>query len=905
MSQIPAEECGGCAPPPEPPRGNPPGQSSLRYRLDEHAGFRRAILAGYTRRDELSGLTTRAPDDPAVALADAAAALLDVLTFYQERIANEGYLRTATERASLLELARAVGYELRPALSASLPLAFEVENEPVSLPAGIKAQSIPGPGETPQTFETVESIAARPEWNALRPLRTARFTGPAGATRVVLRGVGLNLKPGDLLLLAAEEYLTNPNSSAWDVHRVREVKADPAAQTTTVTFAEGVGALRGSGFTFPAGQALHLFAFRRLSGAFGANAPDWKAVPADIQAQYLPPMIYRRHEGYSDWPNMPISTGGMNLPLDAIVPQAAPGSWVVLVSGATVRPFRVSAARETGLVDFMLSARVSMLTLEGSGYSDFAYSRRTLSVFCQSEELALAESPRTVPSANSPTLNIPLVPQTAAALDGTRLDFEKPGPALAANRRLIVTGRVMRLVLTVAGLVLRGDAGTQKTLPVGASLLLLESPVPIAAGRFRFSVRDEAGFEGSLDAYPSQGMLSAALPGDPLFSEAGVVDSADEAGVTLKQRLVRSYDPNTVTIHANVALAANGETRREILGAGDAAQAYQRFTLKGGPVAYDPDSTLSGARSTLQIRAAGLEWSEVESLLFAGPLDEVFAVHIDDDGAATVQFGDGEHARRLPSGRDNIVARYRTGGGSAGNLPGGRVSLLLSRPMGLKAVSGPVAAVGGDDAEPRDMARRNAPLATRTLDRLVSVYDYEDFARAYAGIGKARASLLWDGGRRTVALSLVGPRGLALKPGDPAWDALEKAVARYGLPRQPFRLLGGLVLRFGVQAKLTLAARYDPPVVFQAARAALAAAFAFESRDLGQAVTASSVMAGLQSVPGVERVDLDSLYAAGASAASGVALNPLRANLARLDPASGQMLADEMWVIDEHEIHLA
>ena len=54
----------------------------------------------------LAALTTRAPDDPAIALLDAWATVADVLTFYQERIANEGFLRTATERRSVLELAR-------------------------------------------------------------------------------------------------------------------------------------------------------------------------------------------------------------------------------------------------------------------------------------------------------------------------------------------------------------------------------------------------------------------------------------------------------------------------------------------------------------------------------------------------------------------------------------------------------------------------------------------------------------------------------------------------------------------------------------------------------------------------------------------------------------------------------
>jgi len=49
---------------------------------------------------------------------DGWATVADVLTFYQERIANESYLRTAIERRSLLELARKIGYELRPGIAA-------------------------------------------------------------------------------------------------------------------------------------------------------------------------------------------------------------------------------------------------------------------------------------------------------------------------------------------------------------------------------------------------------------------------------------------------------------------------------------------------------------------------------------------------------------------------------------------------------------------------------------------------------------------------------------------------------------------------------------------------------------------------------------------------------------------
>jgi hypothetical protein len=95
----------------------------------------------------------------AIALLDGWATVGDVLTFYQERIANEGYLRTATERRSILELARLVGYKLRPV---SLRLFISLTRWTILRSSGrdsrrARSQSIPNPGETPQSFETSES----------------------------------------------------------------------------------------------------------------------------------------------------------------------------------------------------------------------------------------------------------------------------------------------------------------------------------------------------------------------------------------------------------------------------------------------------------------------------------------------------------------------------------------------------------------------------------------------------------------------------------------------------------------------------------------------------------------------------------------------------------------------------
>src|SRR5215207_8268365 len=129
---------------------NRPGLDALSYRAGTHPTFLATMEARLSSSSypALARLTTRAGTDPAIALLDAWATVADVLTFYQERIANEGYLRTATERRSILELAQLVGYTLRPGVAASVYLAYtldpSVEGETITvIPRGARAQSLP------------------------------------------------------------------------------------------------------------------------------------------------------------------------------------------------------------------------------------------------------------------------------------------------------------------------------------------------------------------------------------------------------------------------------------------------------------------------------------------------------------------------------------------------------------------------------------------------------------------------------------------------------------------------------------------------------------------------------------------------------------------------------------------
>ena len=75
-----------------------------------------------------------------------------------------------------------------------------------------------------------------------------------------------------------------------------------------------------------------------------------------------------------------------------------------------------------------------------------------------------------------------------------------------------------------------------------------------------------------------------------------------------------TYVRKTVTLNGNVATASHGETVTEVLGAGDGAQANQRFTLKKTPLTFTSSAGASGAQSSLEIRVDGVQWEEAPGL---------------------------------------------------------------------------------------------------------------------------------------------------------------------------------------------------------------------------------------------------------------------------------------------------
>ena len=271
-----------------------------------------------------------------------------------------------------------------------------------------------------------------------------------------------------------------------------------------------------------------------------------------------------------------------------------------------------------------------------------------------------------------------------------------------------------------------------------------------------------------------------------------------------------------------------------------------------------------------------------------------------DDGKVTVLFGDGVTGARLPTGQENVRATYRTGIGLEGMARAGQISLLLDRPLGVREVVNPVAAEGAGDPEAVDSVRANAPFTVLTLGRVVSLRDFEDFARGFGGVGQAQAAWVWTGSRRVVLLSVLGEDGAALTEAG-TLGTLRAALDAAREPHLPVTILSGTATAFGVTARVLVRVEYERDLVLAAVEAALAAEFGFAKRAFAQSVEAGAVIAAIQRVEGVEAVDLDTLSTGTLAAASP---ERLPARPAGFDSAAGIPRAAELLMIDPPGIHL-
>ena len=877
--------CGCCegADQPRLARHNPPGQPAIAYRAGSHATFKASMLArlSSTTHPALALLQTRQDDDFTIATCDAAAVMLDVLTFYQERYANEFYLRTATERRSIVDLARLIGYQPSPGVAAGTHLMFQLEEapgvpslaaEPVTIPTGTRVQSVPGPGEEPQTFETIEAVTARVGWNAIPAQTSERQTFVIGEREVTLSGITVQVQAGDVLLLVGDERAGDDQSDRWDARVVESVERDNDRGITRVTLAEGLGQVSPS--IAPAALHPRAYIFRQRAALFGHNAPDPHLLFHNVDP---PPSMV--DESTKDWKNYEMQD---RIDLDNSYPKILARSWVLLAGGdggtdldslpGRLELYRAKTVRQVSRTAFGLSGRLTAITPD-TLINLPKFPLRSTVAFAQSEEVALARRPLARPlygtalATGRPCRD--LMPGQAVAVSGRRqrlgIGVDDPGLAFVPDGAAAVPVKPNDSFGIVSAPALIWGA-LQLTIPPALLVPLLKTQVLT----LRWRLIDRDGRVGTLDAKANAVRLQPAASDDPVVrelcrihdSDASVTHDRDRTLLELDAALTHVYDRATVAICANLARATHGETVSEIAGSGNAAVAGQRFMLKQPPLTYISAPTPDGRAATLSVRVDGLLWHEVPSLFEQPSRAHVYSLRQDNEGRTIVQFGDGVEGARLPSGQDNIRFVYRKFLGSGGNLAAGRLTTLLGRPLGVKAVSNVTVASGGEDAEPLDRARDNAPLTMLTLGRAVSMQDYTDFARSFAGIDKAHATWAGSGASRGIFVTVAGPGGAAVGDNSQTMANLARALRDYGDPLLPLTLRSYTPVLFKVSARIKVADAADADTVLAKVDAALHQHYGFARRNFGQAVSIDEVMAVMHRVTGVTAADVDLLYRA-------------------------------------------
>ena len=889
----------------EPRLHNAPGLPSLDYRLSTYGGFLRRMLAQLPResiedapnvlRYPLAKMATRSTDDPAIALLDGWAVVADVLTFYQERIANEGFLRTATERRSILELAALIGYQLNPGVAANAQLAFQVDDAAGAagtavVPKGMRVQSVPAQGELPQPFETTDAITARVEWNALRPrqmrpqelaisdgklvmlglsvgLGTDADAADAAAVHpldldlpvpasgevktaevntIYVAGTNSGIKVGDIVLLVGKK-----NEESAQEHSlpkvVRAVEAEDALNRTRVEF-EGP-------HVKPLGYGIKLHQAAAISlQAVSLNASSANAVAGTtFTEQALGAFGAVQGWGMQSLVNYYFHAFTQATP-KAALPPAAPGAFALrarLGFFGHNAPALIAGTGNTG----MQSQDLSAVSIWRSGEAD-CYLERTVSGISDNSWLVL-DLKKQLAAFRVTTAHEASLAQYGLSGKATGLTLNAGTTKDDKYKVRDTTAHVQSERVVLAQLPI--DAPIGKDTAEELQLTLDRTVLNLRPGQLVALTGERADLPGvtaseivTLKEIQHSGGFTT------LFFES--------PGLTLR------YVRDTVLLNANVAPATHGETVAEVLGSGDGAAIYQRFTLKRPPLTYTASSSETGAQSSLQVRVERLLWSESAQQIDQGPLSETYIVRVADDGKASVIFGDGEHGARLPSGTENVMATYRTGVGAPGMVGADRITLMTMRPLGIRGVTNPLAASGAADPEDRDAARANAPLTVLAMGRIVSLRDAEDFSRAFAGIGKAHAAEIWSAGTRrvhvTIAASVAAPAidggatalpDYRVDPGSPLGRNLAAAIDAFKEPSMRLRLDTYQPIYFDVSARVSLDPRYDWTEVETRLRAALTSAFSFGQRGFAQPVTLAEVVRVLHSVAGVVFVDVDRL----------------------------------------------
>lgn len=826
-------------------------------------------------------------------VARAFARSLHVLTEHLDAYANEGFIDTATQWENVRRLVGMLDYRPSPPSSASTLLVLTAK-APGRLRTGFAVQHVPTE-QPPVVFETLEDLDVVPEADALLPAGAGRNPGA-----VPLRS--LHLVTGSRGLLVGEPLVLQ-QGTALSAHLIEAVHPEAATGGGEVSRVDVRPAVP-SGFRL-GDTVVHVQPQDRLT-LTGPQAPQPSPLATSVQLTAEPTGlatgdVVHLTDGAHSYLRRVAGVRGRRVVLTQPIGLLDTGTGAL---GPAVRlPVQhvgrrlegaIRAVRLVGDWRHLLGRKVGKLHPDGSGVVEYT----VMGADYHRPEDGGADAGMTVLRATSPDGDLddrnpqylilgpegrgPWQADSVLATDGAALplSLDTSTPRKAGPGDLLVLCRGHQLALgEVAAVTLAGDrarltmtAGSWRTAG-GGPWFLGDTTASTAFG----SVVRLAGWDRNDTALTGTTVtLRTPLP-EVIAKGRRVVLRTPSAAVATTVLAVRDRTVGTVeladavpadatagslVVCGNVVVAGHGESRPDrVLGSGDATRGGQSFPLDVADVSFVGDpSQATGVRADLHVTVDGRAWHQVATLADSGPTEPHYTVRMTEDGTVQLTFGDGRHGRRLPTGQNNVRVHYRQGTGLRGLLAPG----LLTRPVRpsplVAAVTQPFATAGGNDMEDVSSLRQNAPAATLTLDRAVSLADLTHLANTNSKVWQAVAlpeaavTGTRGGSRRgdRVVLVVVTPGGRPLRE-EP--DSAE-SIRRFLLARTVPGVHLGLADFGSVEVRLDVVVRVDtgmddPVVVVDRVRLAVEAALGLRRRRLGQSLEHSDVVAVVEAVPGV------------------------------------------------------
>jgi len=289
------------------------------------------------------------------------------------------------------------------------------------------------------------------------------------------------------------------------------------------------------------------------------------------------------------------------------------------------------------------------------------------------------------------------------------------------------------------------------------------------------------------------------------------------------------------------------------------------------PLAHTGVMPGSASSSLVTLTVDDVLYSRVSSttIIDYSSTDLVYFVNTDGNGTTYVIFGDGVSGI-IPKNGGSIKVTYRYSDvpGSVGNIPASSITSFDTTTLtGVSAtVTNTLAFSGGADLETTDSIRINAPLALRTLNRAVSLMDYESLALTQSGIAKANAIA---SSFASVSLFLAGSSGASVSA---AQCASIKTYLSSKIPPGTTLTVSSFTQAYPY---VTLTVNVDPQYNAAAIQAqvtdALKKLFDYSTTSFGQVIPEGTIFSTCLSIYGVNSVTISDMEKLPASpAASGI-----------------------------------